>query len=125
MSFNPFENYKSTHNTVSLIPNHNPFEISQPVKPQTKGLYDFDSIVQTLCEDLHNKYKANVSWYDMITYYKHETARHVIAFAIYEDRVESIFDSGWYTIYYFSQDLLINLKNLIKNFLIKLISITI
>lgn len=48
MSFNPFENYKSTHNNVSLVPSQSPFENNQLVKPQTKGLYDFDSIVQTL-----------------------------------------------------------------------------
>lgn len=59
------------------------------------------------CSDLHDKYKANVSWHNMITYYKHETNHCVIAFAIYEDRVESIFSSGWYTIYYFNGDLLI------------------
>ena len=33
---------------MSLVQNHNPFETNQLIKPQTKGLYDFDSIVQTL-----------------------------------------------------------------------------
>lgn len=72
------------------------------------------------CKALYDNYKANVSWHDIVQCYENETNHCVIAFAIYGDKVESIFSSGWYTIYYFNGDLFIKPKESNQEFFDKI-----
>lgn len=98
---------------ISIDENNIPTFNNKASKYASKKSYEIFS-------KLHEKYELNIKWHHVIDYYLHESNDHVIAFAIYENKIEFIFSSGLYMIYKSDKTLIIKSKEFNQKFFDKI-----